>query len=228
LADYKVFFREFLRDFHSTGAIWPSSRWLAAALSRYVAQGSRPKRVLEVGPGTGAVTRKIISALGVEDALDLVELNETFVGVLRRRFDSDPAFRPAAQRSRVIHKAVEELPAEPTYDLIVSCLPFNNFPAATVGRILENFSRLLKPQGTLSFFEYVAVRPTRSLLSNRAERRRLHEVGRTLKGVLGSHEFRRELVWTNVPPAWVHHVRFDGSVNGNGSARRNGARAKRR
>jgi phosphatidylethanolamine/phosphatidyl-N-methylethanolamine N-methyltransferase len=226
LADYRVFFREFLRDFHATGAIWPSSRWLANALARYIADGAGRKRILEVGPGTGAVTRQIIAALGPRDGLDLVELNETFVQLLERRFASDPHFRRVANRTQLIHKSVEELPAEATYDRIISGLPFNNFPAATVARILENFSRLLTPTGTLSFFEYVAVRPTRSLVSGRAERERLRDVGRTLRGLLGTHEFHRELVWSNFPPAWVHHVRFDG----NGQARQpsNGRLARRR
>ena len=78
LSDYRLFFQEFRRNFHSTGSIAPSSRWLAGALSRYVAAGTGPQKILEVGPGTGAVTQRLVRVLGFQDHLDLVELNEAF------------------------------------------------------------------------------------------------------------------------------------------------------
>ena len=28
-----------------------------------------------------------------------------------------------------------------------------------------------------------------------------------MRAVLDPHEIRRDAVWLNVPPAWVHHVR---------------------
>ena len=80
--------------------------------------------------------------------------------------------------------------------------------ADLVERILACFQRLLRPGGTLSFFEYVGVRPARSLISGKAERERLRGVGNALDALLLPHEFLRERVWLNLPPAWVHHVRF--------------------
>ncbi len=138
LSEYRLFVREYVRNFRTTGAILPSSRGLARALSRYVARGG-PKHVLEVGPGTGAVTEQIIARMGPEDRLDLVELNGSFVERLRERFDTEPAFRQVAPRCRIFHQAVEDLPAEPTYDVIVSGLPLNNFTPEEVARILTLF-----------------------------------------------------------------------------------------
>lgn len=208
LSDYRLFFEQFLRHTHSTGAVSPSSRWLAGALCRYVGQSQRPQRILEVGPGTGAVTRSIVKTLGPSDELDLVELNDSFVQALRKRFQSDADFQRVAQRSQVIHRNVEELPDSQSYDLIISGLPLNNFAVADVKRILEAYARLLKPGGTLSFFEYIAVRPGRSLISGPLERERLKDVGGHLREILNLHSFRRDCVISNLPPAWVHHVRF--------------------
>ena len=60
LSDYVLFLKEFRRTFHTTGALFPSSPGLARALSRYVQRDDEavhsPRRILEVGPGTGAVT----------------------------------------------------------------------------------------------------------------------------------------------------------------------------
>jgi phosphatidylethanolamine/phosphatidyl-N-methylethanolamine N-methyltransferase len=217
LAENALFFREYLRNFHSTGALLPSGRFLAAALARFVGRQSGngeataplapPRRILEVGPGTGAVTRRIIAGMGNADLLDLVELNETFVRQLRERFEHEPAFQAVADRARVLHSPIEELPHDQTYNVIVSGLPLNNFSAALVEQILATLVGLLAPGGTLSFFEYIAVRPARALVSGQAERARLHGVAQAMRAVLDPHEIRREAVWLNVPPAWVHHVR---------------------
>jgi phosphatidylethanolamine/phosphatidyl-N-methylethanolamine N-methyltransferase len=207
--EHALFFREFLRNFHTTGAIFPSGRHLAAALARFVGTKSpQPRRILEVGPGTGAVTQRIIAVLAPTDRLDLVELNDTFVDRLNRRFVAEPAFQAVADRARVLHCPVEDLPRSDRYDLIVSGLPLNNFAAADVERILATLAELLAPGGTLSFFEYIAVRSARTLISGKTERARLRGIGKALHAVLDGREIRREAVWLNVPPAWVHHVRI--------------------
>jgi phosphatidylethanolamine/phosphatidyl-N-methylethanolamine N-methyltransferase len=208
ISEYHLFFREFLRNFHDTGAVTPSGRFLSAALARFVAQPSeRPRNILEVGPGTGAVTRHIIAAMAPDDRLDLVELNEAFVRKLQHRFQTEPHYQAVASRARVLHCAIEKLPADQHYDLIISGLPMNNFSVALVKDILATLMRLLADDGTLSFFEYLAVRPARAIVSGRADRERLRGIGRAMHAILDHHEFRRDVVLRNVPPAWVHHVR---------------------
>jgi len=209
LTEYRLFLREFFNHFHTTGAVLPSGPWLARALARYLTNSpaSVPRRVLEVGPGTGAVTRWIVAGLKPGDWFDLVELNESFVSRLRERFQTEPAFQAVAQQSRVLHCPIEELRPDEGYDVIVSGLPLNNFPADLVRKILSSLTGMLKPGGTLSFFEYIAVRHAKSLLSGAAERNRLRGVTAALQDTLGPWEIRRDWVWPNVPPAWVHHVR---------------------
>jgi len=208
MSEYRLFFREFLQNFRTTGAILPSGRWLAKALSRYVSEPSQgPRRILEVGPGTGAVTRGIICAMQPMDQLDLVEVNESFVRQLEQRFQSDAQFRSVAGRARVLHCAVEEMSHESSYDLIVSGLPLNNFSVDLVEKIFQVLLSLMAGGGTFSFFEYVALRRAKRIFSGAAERQRLWGVEGVMRGVLRRHEIRREAVWCNVPPAWVHHVR---------------------
>jgi phospholipid N-methyltransferase len=208
LHDYTLFFREFLRNFHTTGAILPSGRFLAKALARFVREESpQGRRILEVGPGTGAVTVQIIAGMGEADRLDLVELNDAFVEQLRHRFEHEPAFHAVSDRARVLHSPVEDLPHDEQYDLIVSGLPLNNFAAADVERILAALTTLLAPGGTLSFFEYIAVRNARSLVSGPKERARLRGIGKAMHAVLDGGEIHRDAVLWNVLPAWVHHVR---------------------
>jgi len=239
-ADYRVFLREFRRTFESTGAVMPSGSALSAALAHYVREGASHvaeslrdldsisvserrchvgRRILEVGPGTGAVTGHIVRAMRVGDRLDLVERNDEFVARLRERLQSDDALRLCAERITLLHAGVEELPEDRPYDVIVSGLPLNNFSVAFVEQLVGKLSRLLAPSGTLSFFEYVAVRRVKAALSRQAEKERLRGIGRLLDEFLAAHEIRRDRVLTNVPPAWVHHVRLKAGSTEQGARR---------
>lgn len=206
-SDHRVFLSEFFNSFHTTGAVLPSGPWLAASLVRYLGEPAGHRRILEVGPGTGAVTRRIVEGMRADDRLDLVELNDQFVARLHQRFDTEPAFHAVADRAQIHHCPIENLAGDGRYDVIVSGLPLNNFEAPLVERILEILMGLLKPGGTLSFFEYIAIRRARAMISRGAERERLNGIGRALDRVLKHGEIRCDWVWPNVPPAWVHHVR---------------------
>src|SRR4051794_13309585 len=88
-ADCAHFFREFRRDFHHTGALLPSGRFLAEALARPLRGQRGPARILEVGPGTGSVTRVICRNMRPGDRLDAVEINPFFAARLRERVARD-------------------------------------------------------------------------------------------------------------------------------------------
>ena len=211
--DNKKFLAQFRENFQTTGAVLPSSRWVASALARYVSRDGGPQRILEAGPGTGAVTRHIARRMGPADTLDVVELNTVFAEHLEHRIAHDPGFATVADRVRVLNDRVENVVGENLYDVIVSGLPLNNFAPTDVETILTRFAALLKPTGTLSFFQYIAVRPARATFTRRAaDRARLAGIGRVLRNRLSAHEIRREWIWPNVPPAWVHHLRFDAAV----------------
>ena len=208
LSDYQAFLTQFLRSYQTTGAVIPSSRALATALSRHVGLGGKPQRILEAGPGTGAVTGGIIDRMRADDQLWMVELNPTFAAHLRSAFKTRPDFQAAASRCHLIEGSLQELAQEGQFDVVVSGLPLNNFSEADVTAILHAYSRLLKPAGILSFFQYMLVRPAKMVVSGGRERDRLRGVGQAIDAVLGEREFARDWVWPNVPPAWVHHIRY--------------------
>ncbi|GGU73766.1 hypothetical protein ACIG0C_08465 [Kitasatospora aureofaciens] len=107
--DRLLFLTEALRTFHDTGALAPSGPDLVDAL--VVSVTSRPNRpisVLEVGAGTGVVTRRLARVLRPGDRLHVVEANPRFAERLR----DDPVL--AARRPEVGLRLsvcrVEELP----------------------------------------------------------------------------------------------------------------------
>src|SRR6266568_3044798 len=177
-ADCGAFFRAFRRNFHTTGAILPSSRFLARAMVSDLKGPRGPARILEVGPGTGAVTREIVRLLQDEDRLD----------------------------------AVEKLLGTAVYDFIISGLPLNNFAVSQVRMIFRTFNRLLKPGGTLSYYEYVLVRQLKTPFVGRQERRRLLKLGRVVERYIRNYQIGRKRILINVPPATVRRLRFKPAV----------------
>jgi phospholipid N-methyltransferase len=202
-----TFLREFREHFHDTGALLPSSLFLARALVSELRRSRGPRRILEVGPGTGSVTKEILRHLRFGDTLDAVEVNGQFITLLQRRLNEDEKFRAHRHQVRLIHSPLEDLDGEGLYDFIVSGLPLNNFPVSQVREIFRAYERLLKPGGTLTYFEYVLIRHLKTPFADRRERRRLYRVGRVVGGYIREHQVRRERVLMNMPPAIVRHLR---------------------
>lgn len=218
LRDYLEFFRQFRRRFETTGAIVPSSRFLARALTGPLSDAVRnetcPLRILEVGPGTGAVTARIVALMRDGDELDLVELNEDFVRRLRERIESEPCFRRHARRLRIHVCPFQEYAANEPYDFIVSGLPMNNFPAQLVEELFRAFFDHLKPGGVLSYFEYAYIRSLKRCTARGTERARLDGIERIARDYQSRFRIRRDWVLLNVPPAWAQHLRRPAEPSG--------------
>ncbi|MFE2285194.1 class I SAM-dependent methyltransferase [Streptomyces sp. NPDC059443] len=199
MTDVTLFLREFARTRRETGAIAPSSPLLARALTRYVIPvPGRARKVLEVGSGTGAVTRHIQASLGRLDTLDLVEPNPRFADLLRHDYRDD-------SRVRLLSGLVQDCELD-SYDTIVCGLPFANFDAPTVDGILGQLLTALRPRGTLSFFAYAGIPPLRRAFTAGEARQRTLRTQAVLERTLGRHRFRTETVLWNIPPARVHHL----------------------
>jgi phospholipid N-methyltransferase len=209
LREHIEFWRQFRARFQTTGAVAPSSRFLAAAMTGPLKQRAAPARILEVGPGTGAVTRRIVRLMRTDERLDLVELNERFASLLEQRFHDDPAWRRVNDQSNLHRCSLEEFETDTQYDFIISGLPLNNFPCDLVTTILDKSLDLLAPGGVFSYFEYMYVRPLRRLVSDPASKTRLQDVGRIVESYLSQYRVRRNWVFVNLPPAWVQHLRND-------------------
>ena len=214
ISDYLTFCREFRKAAYTTGALAPSGRRLASALAEPVRNHSErdyngATRILEVGPGTGAVTRELVRHVRPGDCLDLVEINSRFLDVLQHRFESEPAFQQVADRTRIFNRPIQEWKPAEDYQFIICGLPFNNFEIGLVKSIFRRFGDLMAPHGTLVFFEYAWVRNLRLLMATIEERRRVGGVGRVLRRYLNCYEFRCRTIYANVPPAIVHYLRFN-------------------
>lgn len=191
----------------TTGAVLPSGRRLSAALAVPVRdRRGRTSDVLEIGAGTGPVTRELLPLLDAGSTLDVVEANPRLAGAVRELVRA----RPPAQsdvRVRVHETYVEELATDRRYDVLVSGLPFANFPPGQVDLIMRRYLDLLRPGGTLTYFAYCATSAARALVSSRAQTLRHRAVERLLAGYQRRCAVARWTVWGNVPPAYVWQLR---------------------
>ncbi len=210
LRDQFLFFRQFRERFETTGAILPSSRFLARKMTRPLAACEGGRRVLEVGPGTGAVTSQIVRELRPNDQFDLVEINEQFADLLRKRFEEDRAYQPAAAISRVHTCPLQEYSGGDQYDVVISGLPFNNFPAALVESLVDRCLALLRPGGTFHFLSTCTSGQSGSACPGETSGARLQSIEAFMQQRFQSMRVRRDWIFLNVPPAWVQHLRKPG------------------
>jgi len=206
-----TFLKRYLKNPTTIGAVAPSSRALAAALCEPFLRGRKPASVLEVGAGTGAITRYLGHQLGPLDQLDVCEVQEEFADVLERDVLSMECFQlPAAEgRLHLLRCPVQSLPGEGRYDFVISGLPLTSFGLRDVREVLSVIRRCLKPGGVFSYFEYIGLRRiSRALMLGRG-RNRIRLVSAYLNRNIQRHQYQVRTVLTNLPPAYARHWRFD-------------------
>ena len=85
LTDTTLFLQEWLANPQRTGSVAPSSPQLAAAMAQWLPHDPE-SFVLELGPGTGAVTEALIKHGLREDRLVAIEHNPKMARLLREKF----------------------------------------------------------------------------------------------------------------------------------------------
>ena len=200
------FLSQALSDLRRTGSVWPSSPILARAMTKSIARVEGPRRILEVGPGTGPFTRAILRKLRAGDHFDLVEINEKFCRKLEKELLSKYRQRHPAVEVRLHCAPIEEAELSGPYDIIVCGLPFNNFPPKLMRQIFRRMFALLKDTGELVYFEYAGVRVMKSPVMDRAGRARLKRIGAIGKSLRRNHDGKKELVLGNFPPAITYRL----------------------
>jgi phospholipid N-methyltransferase len=186
-----TFLKEFCRNWQTVGAIAPSSPALAERMME-AAGVWQAKRVLELGPGTGAFTDAISDSMPHGADYLGIELNQTFVQQLTPRFPKMHFECAGAQE----FDFSQVLPPGEKFDTIISGLPWTAFPRTLQEAILNNVLPHLAPGGCFATFAYFGFH---RLPSGRRFRSLLHDL---THGVETSR-----VVWRNLPPAFVYIAR---------------------
>lgn len=218
-----AFFGQMRANFEDTGAVQPSSRFLARAMTaplrrRRARDEATAVRILEIGPGTGAVTRAIVAAMGPTDELVCYEINAEFVRFLENALRRDPTLCVAADRITIHNAPAQELDNSVPYDFAVCSAPLNNFDAPTIGAILQPMLGALMPEGTATLFEYAFFPALRRVLARGPSAQRLADAAAEKSRWLSRHGTGSVVVLGNLPPARVHELSPARSTGGTGDA----------
>lgn len=181
LADSGVFLRECIANPQGIGSITPSSPQLAAAMARWLPRDPE-SFVLELGPGTGAVTQGLIKQGLREEKLIAIEHNWKLAEMLREKFP----------RAQIVHGDAWQLDKillgcrQPVTSVgaVISSLPLLNFPLEQAEALAQKIRSALTPEGSWVQFSY--------------------HLGK--KQLRGSSTFRlhdSKIVWLNLPSARV-------------------------
>jgi len=181
-------FKEFLRNPRITGAVLPSSGKLSAVITSEIGIKTA-RRVVELGPGTGAITRHILRQISPEAKFIAVELNEQICTEFNKRFSGVKIVNDNAANLRTILKNEGLFEA----DIIISGLPWASFGAELQNQLLAEIVPSLAPRGIFTTFAYLQglALPTAQAFRRNLENR-FSEVNRT------------PIIWRNIPPAVVY------------------------
>jgi len=160
----------------------PSGRLLARTMAQYVnADAEGP--VIELGPGTGAITSALIDRGIDQRRLVLVEYNPSFCALLRDRYPHARIVQGDAYTLRDTLWNVLSAPAT----AVVSGLPLVTKPMLTRLKLIRDAFAALVPGAPFVQFTYSVAPP----------------IPKSLPGVSTEAS---ERIWMNLPPArvWVY------------------------
>jgi phosphatidylethanolamine/phosphatidyl-N-methylethanolamine N-methyltransferase len=182
LDDEVRFLRSWIEKPLHMGAVMPSGRVLARTMAQYVdIKSSAP--VVELGPGTGAITNALIEHGVDQKRLVLVEFNPGFCALLRDRYPHATIVQGDAYKLRDSLWDVLQVPAS----AVVSGLPLVTKPMLTRLKLIRDAFLALAPGAPFVQFTYSVAPP----------------IPKSLPGVSTEAS---ERIWMNLPPArvWVY------------------------
>jgi phosphatidylethanolamine/phosphatidyl-N-methylethanolamine N-methyltransferase len=182
LDDEVHFLRSWMEKPLATGAVTPSGKPLARAMASYVDPDLEGK-VIELGPGTGAVTAALVEQGIDPERLVLVEFNPSFCRLLRARYPEATVVQGDAYAIRRLAGSLIRRPAA----AVVSSLPLFTKPLKFRLRLVSDAFHLMHPGAPFIQFTYAVVPP----------------IPKELEGATTECS---ERIWLNLPPArvWVY------------------------
>lgn len=180
--DHRLFLSSWLRAPLHVGALLPSGTALAGAMAAEV-DLSRPGPVVELGAGTGPVSRALLDRGVAPENLVIIERDVRFHELLTQRFPDSRVIRGDATNLRrlLAEAGIEQVSA------VVSGLPLLSIPFHKQQAILRQCFSVMGAAGVLVQFTYGLRSPV--------PLRRLPELE------VSGRPVRR--VWLNLPPATV-------------------------
>ena len=199
LDDEVRFLRSWIEKPLHMGAVMPSSKLLARTMAEYVAVESDGP-VVELGPGTGAITNALIEHGVDQKRLVLVEYNPGFCALLRDRYTQAKVVQGDAYALRTSLDNVLDSPAS----AVVSGLPLVTKPMLTRLKLIRDAFVALGGFAPLPLMEDL------DLVRRLRRRGRVAALRRTV--VTSARRWQRHGVWRTVLLMWTLRLGFYAGV----------------
>ncbi len=175
MREFSLFMSQFLRHPKRVSAIAPSSRWLAQRMASEITKDTG--QIVEIGAGTGVISRAILAAGVAPQDLTIIELDPNFCKTLKAQFPDCNVLEMDAQD-------LGSLELE-NVNMVISGLPLLSIPVSVQHNIIKGAFDLMQPGGKYMQYTYGPKPPIAQ------EVRTANDLAwRTLKKT-----------WLNIPPA---------------------------
>ncbi len=183
------FFIHCIKNLKETGAVAPSSKFLARdliePLSAAIGKSNSPFNILELGPGTGSLTREIVKLLRPDDHLDIVEVQEKFFEIITQKF--------CRSNTTVYLRDILQFQSDRRYKFIFSSLPYDIMPHNIIRQIWQKKLSLCAPEAYICYFKYVKFREFKSEYEEQ---------------MVNKYKQNKKMVFRNLPPANIYTLQI--------------------
>jgi phospholipid N-methyltransferase len=180
-------YRKTRRNITQDGLIVGSSRFLVSAMLDKI-DFSRPLRILEIGSGRGAFTRKILERMSDGSVLDICEIQTEYNPWIERIIATYPGKQVNFHNCCV----TQVLTTADHYDIIISSLPLKNLESIDnkefLYRVIGTIRFGLKTGGSYLQYQYFK--------SNKSD----------IENTFGKGMDEINFVPLNIPPAFVYNM----------------------
>ena len=159
VVDEVRFLRNWAGNPLKTGAVAPSGPELSRLMAAYV-EADRPGVILELGPGTGAVTQALLERGVPAHRLVLIEYSPDFCELLRRRF---PGATVLQGNAYALGEIIEKL-GNPPIASVISGLPLFTRPLPERQALLSDAMQRMAPGAPFIQFSYALVPAVQGLV----------------------------------------------------------------
>jgi phosphatidylethanolamine/phosphatidyl-N-methylethanolamine N-methyltransferase len=177
--DGLLFFKRWLANPMKVGAVVPSSANLARLIAKQVKLGP-DQCVVELGPGTGPVTKALLAAGVPVERLFVVEIDGDMADYLRNEFPNVNVIHGDATKLKSL------LPAQWVGKVatVISGIPMLPLPIELQRQLIDAAFEVMVPGGEILQYTYSLASPIK-------------------EKPLGLKGRRKGISMFNVPPAWV-------------------------
>ncbi|MEK6855338.1 MAG: methyltransferase domain-containing protein [Nanoarchaeota archaeon] len=140
------FLTQGITHINETGTIFPCSKYVGKAMAKLMPL-QRGETIIELGAGTGAITKELLKNLDKNQRLLCFEINETFCEILKKIAD---------KRIRVIKDNAGNFPRylERKTQCVISTLPIAIFSREEKNNLLSSIKESLSYKGKFIQFQY--------------------------------------------------------------------------